>query len=62
VDVLTAAGRDLLGAPRPVARTVLAAALPGALARRDFARATPVLARGIGDRLAVLWAAARLLV
>jgi phytoene synthase len=41
-------------------RSLVAAALPAVLARRDFARrpAQPV-PRGLGDRLAVLWGAAR---
>ena len=58
----------LAGAPRRLPRPVIAAALPAVLARRDLARlvARPDLAglsaplgRGIGDRLAVVRAAAR---
>jgi phytoene synthase len=59
---LAAAGRSLLGAPAALPRAVLAAALPGALARRDLARDAPVAARGAGDRFSVLWAAMRSMV
>ena len=52
------AGSALAGRRRRWRRAVLAAALPGVLARRDLARAQPVDARGLGDRLAVLRAAA----
>jgi len=52
-----AALRLLLGRPRRVARAVLAAALPGVLARRDLARDVPAGERGGFDRLAVLWSA-----
>jgi phytoene synthase len=68
---LAATGRSLLAdAPRRLSRPVIAAALPAVLARRDFARILrqgvppPGSAlshgRGIGDRLAVTLAAARL--
>ncbi len=71
---LAACGMALLGrAPQRLARPVVAAALPAVLARRDLARilalrhaarpdlvriAAP-LGRGVGDRLAVVLAAAR---
>ena len=46
--------RLLIEAGGPVPRTVIAAALPAVLARRDFRRlGQPVRARGISDRLAV---------
>ncbi len=62
---LAATGKALLAdAPRRLPRRVIAAALPAVLARRDFARLlrhhAPPLERGIGDRLAVTLAAARL--
>ncbi len=68
---LAATGRSLLAdAPRRLPRPVIAAALPAVLARRDFSRilrhpfpspgAAPPHGRGIGDRLAVTLAAARL--
>jgi phytoene synthase len=68
---LAAAGSTLLAdAPRRLPRPVIAAALPAVLARRDLARllrhrypphgAAPPPGRGIGDRLAVTLAAARL--
>jgi phytoene synthase len=45
-------------AARP-SRTTLPAALPAVLARRDLARVpAPAAPRGLGDRLAVVWAAA----
>jgi 15-cis-phytoene synthase len=51
-------GANLLAhAPRP-ARAAIPAALPAVLARRDLARVpAPAAPRGLGDRLAVLWAA-----
>jgi phytoene synthase len=62
---LAATGRSLLAdAPRHLPRPVIAAALPAVLARRDLARLlrhrVPSPGRGIGDRLAVTLAAARL--
>jgi phytoene synthase len=62
---LAATGRSLLAdAPRRLPRPVIAAALPAVLARRDLARLLrrggPPLERGIGDRLAITLAAARL--
>jgi phytoene synthase len=59
---LAAQGRALLNqAGGRLSRGVIAAALPAVLARRDLARAEPVQARGLGDRLAVLraWALGR---
>jgi phytoene synthase len=55
------AGLALLGPARVWPRGILAAALPATLARRDLRRAKPILARGFGDRLAILaaFAAAR---
>ena len=64
--VLAASGTSLLeGGPRHLPRPVIAAALPAVLARRDLARLlrhgfAPPHGRGIGDRLAVTVAAARL--
>ena len=52
VEVARREGLAWLAAGR-VGRRVLVAAY----ARRDLRRATPVLQRGIGDKLAVLWAA-----
>ena len=73
---LAATGRSLLAdAPRHLPRPVIAAALPAVLARRDLSRilrdrvpppgvpapgAASLHGRGIGDRLAVTLAAARL--
>src|SRR5580658_5846823 len=73
---LAVSGRSLLAnAPRRLPRAVIAAALPAVLARRDFSRilrrgvappwvpplgSAPLHGRGIGDRLAVTLAAARL--
>jgi phytoene synthase len=62
---LAATGRSLLDdAPHRLPRPVIAAALPAVLARRDLARLLrhhhPPPGRGIGDRLAVTLAAARL--
>ena len=54
---LSAAGGSLLGRKARIRRILLPAALPGVLARRDFARNMPVAARGIGDRVSVLRAA-----
>jgi phytoene synthase len=51
-------GLALLGARRRFPRALMAAGLPGVLARRDLARPGIVAARGLGDRLAVLRAAA----
>jgi phytoene/squalene synthetase len=48
----------IMGKPVRWRRQIVAAALPGALARRDALRADAVAARGFGDRLAVLRAAA----
>jgi len=73
LGALAASGMALLvGVPRRLARPVIAAALPAVLARRDLARilalrdvarpdrvrVAPPLVRGIGDRLAVVLAAA----
>jgi len=55
---LNAACREMLGSRQRTRRTLLPVALPAVLARRDVSRAEPVGARGIGDKLAVLWAAA----
>ena len=51
-------GADLLAhAPRPP-RVAIPAVLPAVLARRDLARVpAPAIPRGLGDRLAVVWAA-----
>jgi len=51
------AGLTLLGPGRPWPRTILAAALPAILARRDLRRAGVVTIRGMTDRVAVLAAA-----
>jgi phytoene synthase len=59
---MRAAGLALLGTRRRFPRAVIAAALPGVLARRDLRRPGIVAARGLGDRLAVLRAAARCVV
>jgi 15-cis-phytoene synthase len=63
-ESLAATGTRLLAAvPRHLPRHVIAAALPAVLARRDLARLlrhrVPPPERGIGDRLAVTFAAAR---
>jgi phytoene synthase len=55
---MRAAGLAALGAHRRWRRAVVAAALPGVLARRDLRRVEIVLARGAADRLAVMLAAA----
>ncbi len=57
-DMLRAAGLDVLGRRARVRRNLLAAALPGVLARR-YLRSAPTARRGVGDRLAVLFAAVR---
>jgi phytoene synthase len=57
--VLAQEGRGLLAAGRRagVPRRAIAAALPAVLARRDLSRWPAVVSpRGLGDRLAVLWA------
>lgn len=51
-------GLGLLGRRRPWRRALVAAALPGVLARRDLRRRVPVAERGAGDRMAVLRAVA----
>jgi len=52
---LAAEGRALLdGARGAMPRSVVAAALPAVLARRDLSRQAPLEARGLGDRLAVM--------
>jgi len=56
--VLREAGIGLMGARRRWRRGVLAAALPGVLARRDLRRDAVVGVRGLGDRMAVLVASA----
>ncbi len=59
VEAVVAEGRRLLGQGRGrLAGGVIAAGLTGVLARRDFARGAPSGPRGIGDRLAVMWAVA----
>ena len=58
VAVLAAEGRTWLGQPGQVPPGWRAAALPGILARRDLRRPGRTLPRGIGDRLAVIVAAA----
>ena len=60
---LAAEGRaELAGLRGTLPRSVIAAALPALLARRDLDRDTPPGARGFGDRMAVLaaWARARI--
>jgi phytoene synthase len=47
----------ILGRARPIARPVVAAGLPAVFARRDLSRSPQ--GRGIGDKLAVMLAAAR---
>jgi phytoene synthase len=59
---LNAACMGLLGRRKHIRRILLPAALPAVLARRDLGRAEPAVARGVGDRLAVIWAAARCVV
>lgn len=59
---IAAAASQWLGPPRRLRRALIAAALPGVLARRDLARAAPAGQRGLSDRLAVTWAAARRMV
>ena len=54
---LTEAGQTLLGRRERVPSGLIAAALPGALARRDLGRPMLAAPRGLGDRLAVLRAA-----
>ena len=49
---------EMLGAPVRWRRAILAAALPGVLARRDLERPRAVAARGLADRLLVMRAAA----
>lgn len=51
--------RDILTSTHAWPRTVIAAALPAVLARRDLASGLAPRPRGIGDRLAVLGAYAR---
>jgi phytoene synthase len=58
---LRAAGLRTAGEPLFWRRAIVAAALPGVLARRDLRRA-PARERGLGDRLAVLQGAALLMV
>ena len=53
-----ASGLAMLGERKTWRRAIVAAALPGVLARRDLKRPRAVLARGFGDRMAVLLAAA----
>jgi phytoene synthase len=55
--VLREAGLALAGGQKRWRRAVVAAALPGMLARRDLRRVRPVAARGVGDRVAVVGAA-----
>ncbi len=58
---LATAGRNWLQQARAgrIPRAALAAALPAAFAARDLRRTTPVIQRGLGDKLAVVSAAAR---
>jgi phytoene synthase len=56
---LTSCARTLLGQPARLKRGLVAAALPAVFARRDLTRWAPIGPRGAGDRLAVVWAAAR---
>lgn len=58
---LAAAGQDWLRQARAgrIPRSALAAALPAAFAARDLRRTSPVIERGLGDKLAVVSAAAR---
>jgi len=53
---------SLLGRPEKLPRAVVAAALPAIFVRRDLVRGAPIGPRGVGDRWAVLWAAARRMV
>ncbi len=56
---LAAVGQAFLR-PLRLPRTAIAAALPAVLARRDLARVpAPAMPRGLGDKLAVTWAAWR---
>ena len=48
-----------IGPKTPLPRSAIAAVLPAVLARRDLRRNQPPQARGLGDRLAVMWAAMR---
>jgi hypothetical protein len=57
-EELAAEARRLLGPPQRLRRQILAAALPAVLARRDLQRPPHDDARGLGDKLAVLRAAA----
>ncbi len=58
LEALTERARRLLrAAAQPLPRSVMAAALPAVLARRDLARfGQPAKPRGLGDRLAVVMA------
>jgi phytoene synthase len=56
-DELAREAERLLGRPQRLRRSILAAALPAVLARRDLHR-PPIQARALGDKLAVLRAAA----
>jgi phytoene synthase len=56
-DELAREAERLLGRPQRLRRSILAAALPAVLARRDLHR-PPRQARGLADKLAVLRAAA----
>ncbi len=60
IDGLHRAGQDWLAAARrgPIARRAIAAALPAILAARDLRRTRPTAERGLGDKLAMLRAAA----
>jgi 15-cis-phytoene synthase len=55
---LVAQGQVLLDRKVRWERVLLAAALPAVFARRDLRRAAPGGARGAGDKMAVVWAAA----
>jgi phytoene synthase len=60
IGALAPIGLALLGAPAPIPQFAAAAALPAVLARRDLRRLPRfAAARGLGDRLAVTWSAAR---
>jgi phytoene synthase len=57
-EALVGEAQNLLGTPQRFRRSILAAALPSVLARRDLHR-RPREARGLGDKLAVLRGVAR---
>ena len=59
IGMLRDQARSLLGRARPLRRAWVSAGLPAVLARRDLVRVPVSGVRGIGDKLAVLAAAAR---